>query len=87
MIYIFIILCFIAVFVLWGLIGSSNDLYRESAIAIIEDGKKISDDLAYEIIDNLPVHWYIFEEGLTKEEKEIEIKDLKNFYKIILEVK
>lgn len=87
MVYIFIILCFIAVFVLWALIGSFNDLCRESAIAIIEDGKKINNELAYEIIDNLPVHWYIFEEGLTKEEKEIEIKDLKEHYKLVLEVK
>lgn len=86
MIFIFIILCIIAVFALWALTGSSNDPYRETAVAIIENGKIIDDETAQVFIDNFPIHWYIFEE-MTEEEKIKEIKDLKEHYKLVLEVK
>lgn len=81
-----IFLCIIAVFVIGVLVGWTNDRYRETAIAIIENGKIIDDETAKIFIDNFPIHWYIFEE-MTKEEKEKEIKDLKEHYKLILEVK
>lgn len=86
MIFIYIILCIIAVFIIWALVELSNDRYRETAVAIIENGKIIDDETAQIFIDNFPIHWYIFEE-MTEEEKEIEIQDLKEHYKLILEVK
>ena len=86
MIIIFIVLCIITVLALWTLIGSSNDSYRETAVAIIENGKIIDDKTAQIFIDNFPIHWYIFEE-MTEEEKEKEIEDLKEHYKLVLEVK
>lgn len=78
-----IFLCIIAVFVIGVLVGWTNDRYRETAIAIIENGKIIDDETAKIFIDNFPIHWYIFEEEITEEE----IKDLKEHYKLILEVK
>lgn len=76
------ILCIIAVFVIWASVHS----YREAAIAIIENGRIIDDETARMFIDKLPIHWYTFKE-MTEEEKEIEIKDLKEHYKLVLEVK
>ncbi|MDD7616370.1 MAG: hypothetical protein PUJ85_03300 [bacterium] len=82
MIFIYIILCIIAVFI----VRSSSALYREAAIAIIENGRIIDDKTAQMFIDKLPIHWYTFKE-MTEEEKEKEIKDLKEHYKLVLEVK
>ena len=86
MIFIYIILCIIAVFLIWVSVCSSSALYREAAIAIIENGRIIDDETAQKFIDKLPIHWYIFKE-MTEEEKEKEIKDLKEHYKLVLEVK
>lgn len=86
MIYIFIILCFIVVLAIGALMISLNNRNRETAIAIIENGKIVDDELAQIFINNLPIHWYIFDK-MTEEEKIKEIKDLKEYYKLILEVK
>lgn len=86
MIFALIILCIIAVLVIGLLVDQNNDRYRESAIAIIENGKIIDDETAQVFIDNFPIHWYIFEE-MTEEEKLKEIEDLKEHYKLVLEVK
>ena len=86
MVYIFIILCFIAVLAIGALMISLNNRNRETAIAIIENGKVVDGEVAQIFIDNFPIHWYVFEE-MTEEEKLKEIKDLKEHYKLVLEAK
>ncbi len=73
-----IILCFIA----FGILIFLSD--SEKAIAIVEFGKKIDDKTANKIISKYPIDWYIFTETAIQEE---EIEDLKQYYKLVLEVK
>ena len=46
--------------------------------------KKINDETANKVISKYPIDWYIFDETAIQEE---EIKDLKEHYKLVLEVK
>ena len=73
-----IILCFVA---FGALIFLSNS---EKTIAIVEFGKKINDETANKVISKYPIDWYVFNETAIQEE---EIKDLKEHYKLVLEVK
>lgn len=73
-----IILCFVAFGILIFLSNS------EKTIAIVEFGKKINDETANKVISKYPIDWYIFNETAIQEE---EIKDLKEHYKLVLEVK
>ena len=74
----------IAVFVIWILLFADKELNQESAIAIVEFGEKIDKETANLLLEKYPIDWYIFDETAIQEE---ELKDLKQHYEIILEVK
>lgn len=74
----------IAVFVIWILLFANKELNRESAIAIVEFGEKVDKETANWFLEKYPIDWYIFDETAIQEE---ELEDLKQHYKIILEVK
>lgn len=84
MIQFLLFLCFIAIFAIWLLMYSNKKLERESALAIVEFGEKIDEDTVNEILEQYSIDWYIFNETAIQEE---EIEDLKQYYKVILEVK
>lgn len=84
MIQFLLFLCFIAIFAIWLLMYSNKKLERESAFAIVEFGEKIDEDTVNEILEQYSIDWYIFNETAIQEE---EIEDLKQYYKVILEVK
>lgn len=84
MIQFLLFLCFIAIFAIWLLMYSNKKLERESALAIVEFGEKIDEDTVNGILEQYSIDWYIFNETAIQEE---EIEDLKQYYKVILEVK
>ena len=74
----------IAVFVIWILLFAGKERNGESAIAIVEFGEKIDKETANLLLEKYPIDWYIFDETAIQEE---ELKDLRQHYEIILEVK
>lgn len=84
MVQLLIFLFLIAVFAIWILLFVGKELNRESAVAIVEFGEKIDKETADWFLEKYPIDWYIFNEMAIQEE---ELEDLKQHYKIILEVK